>query len=126
MPDTLTPAERAAIDASATHGWTFNGEPRRVQIIPRGVSGLPAPWDVPSWEAQIKAAFDLGKSIKTGMAKAKAERDAAKPRMEILPGETRRETILRLRATGRTQREVGDFLGISHVTVWKIERGKIE
>ena len=116
MPDTLTPAERAAIAA-------YTGP---IRVIPRGVSGLPAPWDVPTWEAQIKAAFDLGKSINAGMARAKAAREAAKPRMEILPGETRRETIQRLRVAGRTHREIGDFLSISHVTVWKIERGKIE
>ena len=113
MPDTLTPAERAAIAS-------YTGP---VRVIPQGVSGLPAPWDVPTWKKQIKSAFDVGKSIKAGMAKSKAERQAAKPRMETMPGETRRETILRLRATGRTQREVGDFLGISHVTVMKIEKG---
>jgi DNA-binding NarL/FixJ family response regulator len=116
MPDALTPAERAAIER-------YTGP---IRVIPRGVSGLTEYGAAPTWAEQIKTGFDLGKKIRAGMARAKAEREAAKARMEILPGETRKETIARLQCQGRTHREIGDFLGVSHVTVWKISRGKLE
>lgn len=116
MPDVLTPEDRAAIAA-------YTGP---IRVIPRGVSGLPDYAHAVPWADQIKACFDRGKAIKEGMARTAEARRAQKPRMEIFDGEPRSATIARLRDQGRTLREIGDFLRISHVTVHKIILGKMQ
>lgn len=109
MPDHLTPAERAAIEA-------YTGT---VQIIPRGVSGLPAPWEAVSWKAQIKANFDQGKAVKAALARKRADAVAHIQPMKVRDGETRDDAIRRFAADGWTTREIGNFFGVSHVTAHK-------
>jgi hypothetical protein len=111
MPDTLTPAEREAIAR-------YTGP---VQIIPRGVSGIPVETYAQgiSWKAQIKAAFDMGKAIKAGIARRNAERAAKLPAMCEREGEDMQAAVERMTAEGHTQADIARFFGVSRVAISK-------
>ena len=114
MPDALTPAERAAIAA-------YTGP---VQIIPRGVSGLP-PEEIGKgidWRQQIKAGFDFGKMVKAGIERRQAERRASLPPMRERPGEDMGDGVRRMIEDGHKQADIARFYGVSRAAICKQAR----
>lgn len=109
MPDQLTPAERDAIAR-------YTGP---VQIIPRGVSGLP-PVDYGKgidWRVQIKAQYVQPGRKATGRRSSALV--AALPPMVRNCDEDDATAARRLKRQGRTMREIAEFLEIPLKRVWK-------
>ncbi len=107
----MTPDEIAA-EVAARYGVTV--QPGAVQIIPRGVSGIPIGED---WKSRRQVEY--ANRMRIARINAAAARKPADVGVPLLEGENRQDAIRRLRAEGCTLAVIAASVGISAPAVLK-------